>query len=460
MKKSRPGRLATAALSLAAIASSPALAQDGTGIRGNLSFSTGLELSDNPFFISNPDSTEFTSVTDLGFSVNSETKVDQLRFTLGIGIEGREGGGATNADALDIVRQSAAASYVRTGANSRLSLSGRFNEADLDDEAFGFFVDGAFDPDALIVDGGSREFTRLSAAFSTGIDAPFGVDLSFSTSASDYIGTTDDDLVNTDTTRLDAVARFQINPATTARLFANQISTDFEDPTDTSRDFLAIGASVTTETRDGLTLSAGLSLDDSETFNGNTPDGSEDGIGLTFGAEQARPDGALRFDVSSRVDETGRRSIASVSRDYVLPTGAMTLSLGVADQENSDTEFTTSIDYSRETPGGTLTANIVQSPSTDEGLALLNTSVELGYNAPIDPVSSWGASFSYGASELFGGGDADTRTSATIRYTRDLNKDWDLNAGLRVRRVDDSEDGAISSNTLFVNIGRDFSFGF
>ena len=59
-----------------------------------------------------------------------------------------------------------------------------------------------------------------------------------------------------------------------------------------------------------------------------------------------------------------------------------------------------------------------------------------------------------------GGGDTDTRTSATIRYTRDLNRDWDLNAGLRVRRVDDSGSDAISSNTLFVNIGRDFSFGF
>ena len=460
MKKMRPGRLTTAALSLVAIASPPAFAQEGTGIRANLSFSTGLEVSDNPTFATTSDGTEISSVTDLGFSVRTETKVDLLTLDLGVGIEGRDGGSTTDADALDVVRQSAAVSYVRTGANSRLSLSGRFNEADLDDDVFGFFIDGVFDPDALIVDGGSRQQSTLSADFSTGIDAPFGVDLSFSTTSREFVDTTDPDLVDSDRTRLGATARFRINPSTDARLFVNQSSSDFEDATDTSRDFRSIGASVTTETREGLTLSAGLSMDDSETFNGASLVDSEDGLGLTFGATQDRPDGALRLNLSSRVDEAGRRNSASVSRDFELPTGELTLSLGLVDQDNADLELTTRVEYTRETRDGTLTANIVQSPSTNDGSAFINTSVALGYDAAIDPVSSWGASFSYGASEDLGSSGTDTRTSASVRYTRDLNKDWDLSAGLRVRRVDDSGSDARSSNTLFVNIGRDFSFGF
>ncbi|NNL17812.1 MAG: hypothetical protein HKP37_03625, partial [Boseongicola sp.] len=127
MKTSRPGRLASAALSLAAITATPLLAQEGTGIRGNLSFSTGLEVSDNPSLSSTPDGTTLTSVTNLGFSLTSETRVDRLRFTIGAGIEGEDGGSTTAADALDLKRSNLGLSYAREGINSRLALSARYN---------------------------------------------------------------------------------------------------------------------------------------------------------------------------------------------------------------------------------------------------------------------------------------------------------------------------------------------
>ena len=108
MKISRPGRLTTAALSLAAMTAAPVLAQDGTGVRGNLSFSTGLEVSDNPSLVTAPDGTTLTSVTNLGFSVSSETRVDRFSFSVGAGIEGKDGGATTEADALDVRRSNIA----------------------------------------------------------------------------------------------------------------------------------------------------------------------------------------------------------------------------------------------------------------------------------------------------------------------------------------------------------------
>lgn len=460
MKKTRPGQLITAALSLAAIAASPVLAQDGTGIRGDLSFSTGLEVSDNPDLATTPDGTTLTSVTNLGFSVTSETRVDRFRFSLGAGIEGDDGGASTEADALDIRRSNIALSYSRDGASSRLGLSARYDEADIDDDVFGFFVDGVFDPDALIVEGGTRQLTRLSADFSTGIDAPFGVDLSFGLTSNAYVDASDPDLNDSDSRRIRATARFSLNPATTARLTTSYVKTDIDDLVDTSRTSQSIGTGVTTQTRTGLELSADISIDSAETLNGGTVTDESDGLGLSFGVLQPRPDGVIAASLSSRIDNSGRRTSASVTRSFELPTGGLTLSLGVVEQEDQDLEFTTELGYTREAAGGTLTANLVQSPSTSDGNAFLNTSVGLGFEAPINSISSWSADFSYGSAAQFGEEDGDERTAAGVRYTRDLNKDWALSAGLRHVRI--TEDGADSrtSNTLFLNVGRDFSFGF
>lgn len=460
MKISRPGRLTTAALSLAAMTAAPVLAQDGTGVRGNLSFSTGLEVSDNPSLVTAPDGTTLTSVTNLGFSVSSETRVDRFSFSVGAGIEGEDGGTTTEADALDVRRSNIAIDYTREGINSRLSLSGRYDEANLDDEVFGFFTDGVFDPDALIVEGGTRERTRFSADFSTGIDAPFGVDLSLGLSSNDFVDIVDPDLNDSDAQRLSAIARFSINPSTTARLTGRYDRTDVDDLAETSRRTQSIGAGVTTQINTGLEISADLSLDASETLNGTVVASEDEGVGLIFGVSQPRPDGAISLNLSSRIDDSGRRTSASVSRDFELPTGGLTLSLGVVNQEDQDLELTTRVEYTREAPGGTLTANLVQSPSTSDGDVFLNTSLGLGYVAPINSISSWSADFSYGAASKFGEEDGDARTAAGVQYSRDLNVDWALNAGLRHVRI--SEDGADTrtSNTLFLNVGRDFSFGF
>ncbi len=460
MKKMRPGRLTTAALSLAAFAAAPVLAQDGTGVRGNLSFSTGLEASDNPALSTTPDGTTLTSVTDLGFSISSDTRVDQFRFSIGVGIEGEDGGSTTSADALDVSRSRAALSYTRDGINSRLSFSGSYDEANLDDEAFGFFVDGVFDPDALIIEGGTRKRTRVSADFSTGLNAPFGVDLSFSKTKNDFVDTSDPDLADSDSQRIGAIARFQINPALTARLSSSFSRRDTDDISDSSRRNKSLGAGVTTEMNSGLEVSADLSLDSTETLNGGVLASEDDGVGVSIGVIQARPDGAVALTLSSRIDESGRRTSASIRRDYDMPAGALSLSLGVVDQDDQDIELTTRVDYRREAAGGTLSANLVQSPTTNDGAAFLNTSLGLGYDAPINSISSWGADFSYGAAEEFGSTSSDARTSAGIRYTRELTADWGLNAGLRHVRI--SEDGAANrtSNTVFVNVGRDFSFGF
>ncbi|MGI9395510.1 MAG: hypothetical protein ACR2OY_12745, partial [Boseongicola sp.] len=161
MNISRPGRLIIATLSLTTMTLVPALAQDGTGLRGLLSFSQGIEYSDNPELFATSSGSGFTSVTGLGFSLFSETRSESISLDLGTSLEGRVGSSAMPTDEFKFKDKDAAINYNRIGSNSNLSFSARYRDVDQDDDFFGFFVDGEFDPDALVVDGGSRQTFRF-----------------------------------------------------------------------------------------------------------------------------------------------------------------------------------------------------------------------------------------------------------------------------------------------------------
>ena len=460
MKISRPGRLTFATLSLTTMALAPVLAQDGSGLRGVLSFSQGVEYSDNPTLAVTSPGSEFLSVTDLGFSLSSETRTQSFSLSLGTSLEGSIGSSTTALDDFGFANSEAAVSYAREGANSTLSFRANYREIDIVDDIFGFFVDGEFDPDALIIDGGVRESFGVSGRYEFGVDGPFGLDLRARHNVTNYVGVTDPDLEDKDRTRVDATARFRINPALTARAVAGYNRSDTEDALSTSRRNNYVGAGVEVETAGGMNYTGDITLDQTETFELGALASDDSGVGISLGAMLDRSNGYIGFDISSRIDDSGRRNTASVSRSFDLSNGALFLSLGVAEQDGSDTELTTRVSYTREYSDSILQADVIQRPSTSDGDAFLNSSIRINFMKEINEISSWDAGFSYGSASVFGEPDGDTRTSATVAYSRDLTEDWTLRAGVEVVQIDDDGGADRSSNTVFVNIGRDFSFGF
>lgn len=459
MKISRPGRFALTTLSLFATGLSPVLAQDGPGLVGTFRFSQGLEVSDNPDLMTSSPGTTFTSVTGLGFSLDSETRNQRFNFSLGTDLEGRFGEGASAADDFETTNNRVGVSYDREGANSSLSLGADYSEINLRDQTVGFFVDDEFDPDALVIDGGSRERRDIRARLRTGIEGPFGLDVSARHTSFDYKDTTDPDLEDSDTLRVDGTAYFRINPAMTARVIAGLSERDEVDATSTERRDSYVGVGLEGELASGVRYDAALTVDDSEVRELGVVTTSEDGVGVSLGATFDRPDGELGIDVSSRVDETGRRTTAQVRRSFDLPQGGLSLSLGVVDQEDDGTEFIASLSYERELPTGMLEASLVQRPGTDDGSPVVNTSLSVNYRQQINEVSSWDAGFSFGESSGFGASGGDSSATATFAYNRELTEEWSLRAGVELQRVNDS--GADrDSNTVFVTVGRDFSFGF
>ncbi len=463
MNISRPGRLTIATLSLTAMILAPALAQDGSGLRGVLSFSQGVEYSDNPTLAAISPGSEFLSVTGLGFSLSSETRTESFSLSIGTSLEGNFDSSSVATDGFEFTDNEAAVSYSREGANSNLSFSARYRETDILDDIFGFFVDGEFDPDALIIDGGTRESYGVSGRFETGVEGPIGFELRARHNVTNYTGTTDLDLEDNDRTSVDATARFRVNPTLAARVIAGYYRSDTEDPLSTlitSYRDTYVGVGVESETAGGLTYSGDITYDQTETFESGALASDDSGVGITVGASQELVNGSIGVDLGSHIDESGRRTTASVNRSFDLQNGALFLSLGVADQEGEDTELTTRVSYTREYSDSVLRADVSQSPSTSSGDAFLNTSIRLNYMQEINAFSSWDAGFSYGSANEFGEPDGDTRTSATVAYNRDLTEDWNLRAGVEVIHIDDDGGANRSSNTVFVNVGRDFSFGF
>lgn len=450
----------TLALTMITLAS-PAISQVEPGMVGTLRFSQGLEISDNPSLALIPGDTVITSRTSLGFGLSSETTTQQFSFDIGADLVKDISGGAS--DDFEIENKDAFLRYRRQGASSTLTFFARHDETELTDEVLvtstGFFG-LSFGPEVLVIDSGSVAVSSVGVRYELGTDeSPFGLDLQANYRDRDYSDTIDPDLEDTQKLSFDALARYRLSPSTTLRARLGHSREDQVDATDTEITDTYYGLGLESETTGGLRFTGDILFDETETDTGTVS--TEDGIGLDLSMTKDRADGSLGATLTSRIDDSGRRTVATVRRDFDLPLGALGFSIGVVDQEDDTSlRYTAGLNYTRETPRGLISASLSQSPGTSDGDAFISTQLNLAYSADINQVSGWSAGLSYFASNEIGGTDDDTRTSASISYRRELTQDWDMNAGLSVTQVDDSGVGDSSRNTVFFNIRRDISFGF
>lgn len=450
----RTGLSLTATLALSVSLAPPVLAQGGPGATGTLSFSQGLQLDDNFDMDSNTSGVTIEPITRLGFSARSTTRSETLNFQIGTEIIGEFGGGA--ADEFEVENSSASVGYERQGANSRLSFSASFTEVDLDESiltlgpAFGIGVGSG----TLVIDDGSAEVLTFDTQLQTGIQGPFGLTLRGSYLDEKFFNTLDPDLRDRTRVAVDALAEFRVNPARTIRVLAGTSREDEDGvPDDTINTFAGLG--IGGSTRGGLVYSADLIYDRSETSV------VEDGLGAAVSVTQARPNGSIGADVTSRIIDGLRRTEASVNRGFTTPASSFGFALGVVDQEGDDSlRPLASLSYQRGTRDQTLSASLSQSPSLDSGIAYGNTSITVGYTQAINANSGWTAAFNYTAVNEFNGTDDDDRTTARLTYTRTLTQEWQMNTGVQHTRESTGGGSTETSNMVFFNIQRDITFGF
>lgn len=430
-------KLTALTLSIATLCS-PAFSQEGTGARGTLSFSQGIEIENG----------DVASRTELGFGISSATRTETFSFNIGTEIFGDLSNG--DGQTFNFINENAAVRYSRLGSTSRLSFSAIFDQVELDDDV----IEGL--GGATVISTGVAETTSFELGFDFGVGTPVEVETNIGRRKISYSGTSDPDLFDFESTTADVLARFRISPALTARALAGISRTVEDDLTSTEREETYVGVGAETMTATGLSITADLIYDRSEVTVAGPSTTEEDGLGIEFGVSQARPNGTLGFSLSSRIDDNGRRTAAEVNRDFDLRQGAMEVSFGVVDQEgDDDLRLIGAVALERETKRGAITASLTQDSSSSDGDSVISTNVNLGITQEINKVSSWSAGLGFSASDELGG-EYDSRSTASISYTRDLTTDWDMSAGIEYSKDRD----ASSTNTIFFNIERDITFGF
>ena len=414
---------------------SPAFSQDGTGIRGTLSFSQGIEVEDG----------DLATRTGLGFGITSATRTETFDFSLGTELLGDFDDDAEKD--FSFVNQDAALGYTRAGSNSRLGVSLQYREVALDDEVI---TDA---DDISVISSGTAETKSANLDLDFGVEGPFGLSLDLGRREVDYIDNVDPDF---DTTSADVLASFRIRPSLTIRALAGIERTNEDDATNPETEETYVGFGVRTSTAGGLSVTGDVLYDRTETTVLGPTTTVEDGLGVDVSIAQTKRNGSIELALSSRIDEAGRRTSAEVTRAYDLRNGALALSLGVVDQEDADSlNLIGGITAERETKRGNLSASLTQDASTSNGDSVLNTAFDVNLTQQINSISSWSAELGF-VSRDADNGAYDSRSTATLSYQRDLTEDWDFNAGVEYSK-DRGED---STNTVFVNIRRDFTFGF
>ena len=444
MAQSRTGTF-IAALSLSAmVAACPALAQQAqpAGREGVLSYGTGLDFDFED---------GLSSTTNMALTFRTRTPIDQFELRFGTELYGDFTD--TGTDDFSFRNRFISTSFARRVSNSSLSLSAGYTETDLADD-----VDTS-GPVIIITDAGELATTRAALGIQTGIVGPFGLSFDARYRDRDYTNTIDPDLVDETEIAADVLARFGLTRTLDLRLRAGISQLDEEDlaGTETTNTYFGVGIGGTSG--QNLSFSADLLFDKSD-VDTSTPvsSSSEDGFGFDINVSQTRPDGAAGVRLASRIDDSGRRTSASVSRRFDRPTGALAISLGVVDQEGDDTlRPIGTLDYSRSAGDGqTFSARIGQSAATDSGGTVVSTSVVLNYDRDIDGVSGWRAGLGFYATDDLGGGDYEDRTTASLAYRRSITPEWSLNTGYSFSRDSDGDE----DNSVFFNVTRDITFGF
>lgn len=438
----------------------PQALQNDPALRVEGSFRSTLEVDDNGGLRPNSPGTDTTFFTTFGIAVFAETPVERFNLRLGADLEfedrarGREENG--------IESPTLRFQYVRDGADSQLTASGRYRTDDIFDSFF-FDSDGDLIEDTLLQSDGDRTDRDLNLGYSFGLQAPFGMDFGLGRRERTYKDVVSPNLFDRRTDSVDVTARFRINPAVTARAFVNQTYYEAEDGGNTERDTTDYGVGVRYEIRPDLSFDGQVSATDIEevqTFGANQVVRNRDGYNATIGLTRSLTNGTLAFTAQRDQSINTARTSLRFDRSLTLPNGALSFGAGVSDSDTGDTSVIASLNYSNQLASGTISANLrrttVVNQSNDE---VTRTTAGVNYIYPINVNSSmnFGINFAEVESAGVGGVTEGRRADLRVGYRRQLTEDWDWTLGYVNRYRSSGGGSSARSNAIETSIGRSFS---
>jgi hypothetical protein len=285
-----------------------------------------------------------------------------------------------------------------------------------------------------------------------------GFDLSASFFARDYIDTVDPDLYDRTSVAFSAGSTLVLSDVLTGRLGLTSSWFNADDLPETERTSNRLSFSAQYLASEVLSFGAGVSYTAIETTEFGVVSEDKTGVGLSFSATRALPDGAIRAGFSQQLTSASDRTLISVERQMELPRGDLSFGIGYSIADEGDNRFVANATAVREFATGSLSATLSQETrANDEDEDILLTRFELDYRQEINANESFSVGLGLGRSEEIGGlsGDETTRGDVNVTYRRALTRDWDWAVGYLGRYSDDG--GSAFSNSIFTTFDRSFS---
>ena len=458
-----------------------AAAQDG-GRTLRFSLDQSVRVTDNPGFVPNPDAGGVIARTGLGANLDFVGRSQRLGVDAGSFLEYGD-----NADD-GFQSPTVGARYQRTGPTSRLDLDARWRETDVRstfalpfaDPPAGIEDDPVEDPDGeappvgdddaviddditideqdLITDDGTRREIRAGAGLALGLGTPaelrFGVDYR----RRDFLGTNDPALFDNERLSARAGAELLFNPAVVGLIDARVDRLDADNVEQTERTTTSLGAGARLRANAALDLEGQLFYDRAE-LSETTGDSTEEGIGARLAFTLARPLGDVRGEFRSQITANGRRDALRFGRTLALRDGTLAGDVGLIRFDDGEVRPVASLNFRRDLRDGAVSARLDQTAGIDDDdNDVIRTGLTVRMTRDINSVSSLNGQATLAAVSVVGGEDA-LRAGLSAGYTRALTRDWGLTTGYQLT-IGNSDDEDRTSNTLFVTLGRDFTFRF
>lgn len=438
------------AASLIAFPFDGTLAEDA--LRLTLDISQNLEYIDEEGFGS-PRDEGLRARTDLQLGLLSETRTQRFELLLGAGI-------AFNAnndlnDEIDFEEETARLSYGIQSARSAFDITASLRERDVDEAVF---LDDLVDPD-LATDTGRRRITSLRSTLSLGREGPLTFDLSHAYSTSTYSGTTNPDLRDSTTQRVQATLGMRLSPVTQATAGFTWRDFDQEGVGGTQRTTTSYSLGVNHELTNVTQLRARVFYTENDTNTAGVSSGN-DGLGLSLGLSHVRPNGTYSVDLSSTETVNGTRTQFSLGRSYDFKWGDASLSVGATHTEGFSTRTVANADVSWEPdPLSELTLSLSQSAAVDNNDAeILRTRLGIRYIREISARGRLSSGLQVANQNILDTAGADQTTlRANIAYRHDLANDWELVSGFEHRRIERDGQDDRRRNRVFVGFEKTFN---
>jgi hypothetical protein len=376
----------------------------GVGFRVETSSNLGLET---------PDEGRSNQIaTRLSFRLEDETRAGSLYFAASGWLRALDGpdGTETGFESPDL-----SFGFRRAGARSTLDVTAFLREADLD-TLRGLLVDPDTGDVSVLSGEGTQRQTGGRIAYTFGAGEPLGLTLSAGVTDTTFRDSPEED----DYLRayLGATLRFALDPATEATLglTASTYDEEGEDRSDTLR------------------FEAGLS--------------------------RSLPRGTISATLYSEDTEDGTRTGLSFGQSVDLASGGrLSYSLGATRGVSGDTNLTGAVDWSQPLPRGSLSLGLRRAVTSGEDDAeTLATSLSARLTQELTPRTDLSVGLTAAEAEETGTGDTTRTATLSATLTHALTRDWALDAGYSYRWRDEDGEGRATSDTLFLELRREFEW--